>query len=498
MLIKVDNLIIGAGPSGLTAGYSLLKEKNLGNVEIIESSEKYLGGISRTEIKGDYRFDIGGHRFFSKSKRINLLWDEILDNGFIETNRKSRILFKKKFFNYPLSPIEALIKLGVLESFFCGISFLKAKIFPKKNPLSFHDWVANSFGERLYRTFFKTYTEKVWGMSCDDISADWAAQRIKGLNLTNLILNSIKFLKIKNDKKVIKTLIKKFKYPKYGPGLMWEMAGEKIKKLRGKITMGTSAKEFIYDESKKIWIVKCFNKINNLNITYECKRIICSAPLKDVVINISPPLLSKPLAYKLKYRDFITVAIMIDKRPAFDDNWIYIHDHDINAGRIQNYTSWSSHMAPIDKGCLGLEYFCNEGENFWNKSDEKLKEIAIDDLNKLQILTNEKIIDTYVVRQKKAYPVYDQNYKEIVSRISNEIENNYPNLFLVGRNGMHKYNNQDHAMMSSLLTVDNIKSNKKIHDIWNINVDAQYHEEKKDSDYAAIKSVREVPRSIKN
>ncbi|MDB4246972.1 hypothetical protein N9817_04630, partial [Candidatus Pelagibacter sp.] len=235
-----------------------------------------------------------------------------------------------------------------------------------------------------------------------------------------------------------------------------------------------------------------------LDITYECKRIICSAPLKDVVINISPPLLSKPLAYKLKYRDFITVAIMIDKRPAFDDNWIYIHDHDINAGRIQNYTSWSSHMAPIDKGCLGLEYFCNEGENFWNKSDEQLKEIAIDDLNKLQILTNEKIIDTYVVRQKKAYPVYDQNYKEIVSKISNEIENNYQNLFLVGRNGMHKYNNQDHAMMSSLLTVDNIKSNKKVHDIWNINVDAQYHEEKKDSDYAAIKSVREVPRSIKN
>ena len=335
-------------------------------------------------------------------------------------------------------------------------------------------------------------------MSCDDISADWAAQRIKGLNLTSLILNSIKFLKIKNDKKVIKTLIKKFKYPKYGPGLMWEMAGEKIKKLNGKITMGTSAKEFIYDESKKIWIVKCFNKINNLDITYECKRIICSAPLKDVVINISPPLLSKPLAYKLKYRDFITVAIMIDKRPAFDDNWIYIHDHNINAGRIQNYTSWSSHMAPIDKGCLGLEYFCNEGENFWNKSDEQLKEIAIDDLNKLQILTNEKIIDTYVVRQKKAYPVYDKNYKEIVSKISNEIENNYQNLFLVGRNGMHKYNNQDHAMMSSLLTVDNIKSNKKIHDIWNINVDAQYHEEKKDSDYAAIKSVREVPRSIKN
>ena len=498
MLIKVDNLIIGAGQAGLTAGYSLLKDKNLGTVEIVESSKKYLGGISRTESKGNYRFDIGGHRFFSKSKKINILWDEILDNGFIATNRKSRILFKKKFFNYPLSATEALFKLGFLESFLCGISFLKAKIFPKKNPKSFHDWVANSFGERLYKTFFKTYTEKVWGMSCDDISADWAAQRIKGLDLTSLILNSIKFFNTKNDKKVIKTLIKKFKYPKYGPGLMWEMAGEKIKKLNGKITMGSIAKEFIYDKSKNIWVVKCFNKIDNLTTTYECKRIICSAALKDVVNNITPPLLSKPLADKLKYRDFITVAIMIDKRPTFDDNWIYIHDRDINAGRIQNYTSWSSHMAPIDKGCLGLEYFCNEGEDFWNKSDEELKEIAIDDLNKLQLLTDEKIIDTHVVRQKKAYPVYDQNYKEIVNKISNEIENNYQNLFLVGRNGMHKYNNQDHAMMSSLLTVDNIKANKKKHDIWNINVDAEYHEEKKDSDYSAMKSEREVPRSIKN
>ena len=497
MIIKVDNFIVGAGPSGLTAGYSILKNKDLGNVEIIESSEKYLGGISRTESKGDYRFDIGGHRFFSKSKTINKLWDEILDDGFIETNRKSRILFKKKFFNYPLSPIEAFFKLGIFESFLCGISFFKAKIFPKKNPISFHDWVANSFGERLYKNFFKTYTEKVWGMSCDEISADWAAQRIKGLNFVNLILNSIKFLNFKNNKKIIKTLIKKFKYPKYGPGMMWEMAGNKIKNMNGKITMGTKANEFIYNKAEKNWKIKCFNKINNENIIYECKKVICSAPLRDVIKNINPPLISKDLASKLKYRDFITVAVMIDKRPKFDDNWIYIHDQDIYAGRIQNYTSWSTYMAPSDKGCLGLEYFCNESDDFWNKTDEELKNVAIEDLNKLEILTNEKITDAYVVRQKKAYPVYDQHYKEIVKKISNEIENDYNNLYLVGRNGMHKYNNQDHAMMSSLLTVENIKHNQKLNDIWDINVDAEYHEEAKDKNLA-MQNIQKVPKSINN
>ena len=497
MIIKVDNLIIGAGPSGLTAGYSILKDKNLGNVEIIESSEKYLGGISRTENKGDYRFDIGGHRFFSKSKTINNLWDEILDDGFIETNRKSRILFKKKFFNYPLSATEALLKLGIFESILCGISFFKAKIFPKKNPVSFHDWVANSFGERLYRNFFKTYTEKVWGMSCDEISADWAAQRIKGLNFTSLILNSLKFLNFRNDKKVIKTLIKKFKYPKYGPGMMWEVAGNKIRDMSGKIRLGTKANEFIYDKANKTWKIKCLNKITNENIIYECKRVICSAALRDVVKTINPPLISKNLASKLKYRDFITVAVMIDKRPKFDDNWIYIHDQDIHAGRIQNYTSWSTYMAPKDKGCLGLEYFCNENETFWNKTDEELKNVAIEDLKKLEILTSEKIIDAYVVRQKKAYPVYDQDYKEIVKKISYEIEKDYNNFYLVGRNGMHKYNNQDHAMMSSLLTVENIKHNKKINDIWNINVDAEYHEEDQDK-VLAMQNIQKVPKSINN
>tara|TARA_Y100000996_G_scaffold413490_1_gene401846 strand:+ start:1025 stop:2518 length:1494 start_codon:yes stop_codon:yes gene_type:complete len=495
MILKVENLIIGAGPAGLTAGYSLLKNKALGNVEIIEADEKYVGGISRTEHKKGFRFDIGGHRFFSKSKTINKLWDEILEDGFIETKRKSRILFRKKFYNYPLSAGEALFKLGFVESFLCGMSYIKAKIYPKKNPKSFHEWVANSFGERLFKNFFKTYTEKVWGMSCDDISADWAAQRIKGLNLTKLILNSIQFLNFKKNKNIIKTLIKKFKYPKYGPGMMWEKAAEKIKKQNGKISMGIEALEFIYNDLDKNWKVKCLNKLNNEYVTYECKRIISSAPMRDIVQNIHPPLLSKNLASRLKYRDFITVAVMINERPNFDDNWIYIHDENIFAGRIQNYTSWSTFMAPENKGCLGLEYFCNENDKFWNKSDEELKNLALEDLKKLEIINYNEFIDAHVVRQRKAYPVYDKNYKSIVETISNELENNYKNLFLVGRNGMHKYNNQDHAMMTSLLTVENIKNNKNINNVWDINVDAEYHEEKKDKSLA-MKNIQKVPEKI--
>ena len=495
MILKVDNLIIGAGPAGLTAGYSLLKNKALGNVEIIEADEKYVGGISRTENKKGFRFDIGGHRFFSKSKTINKLWDEILDDGFIETKRKSRILFRKKFYNYPLSASEALFKLGFVESFLCGMSYIKAKIYPKKNPKSFHEWVANSFGERLFKNFFKTYTEKVWGMSCDDISADWAAQRIKGLNLTNLILNSIQFLNFKKNKNIIKTLIKKFKYPKYGPGMMWEKTAEKIKKQNGKISMGIEALEFIYNRLDKNWKVKCLNKLSNKYITYECKRIICSAPMRDTIQNIHPPLLSKNLASKLKYRDFITVAVMINERPNFDDNWIYIHDENIFAGRIQNYTSWSTFMAPENKGCLGLEYFCNEKDEFWNKSDKELINLALQDLKKLEIINHNKFIDAHVVRQKKAYPVYDKNYKSVVETISNELEKNYKNLFLVGRNGMHKYNNQDHAMMTSLLTVENIENNQNINNVWDINVDAEYHEEKRDKSLA-MKNIQKVPENI--
>ncbi len=497
MSIKIENLIIGAGPAGLTAGYLILKEKNLGNVEIIETDKKYVGGISRTEKKDGFRFDIGGHRFFSKSKIINQLWDEILEDGFIETNRKSRILFKKKFFNYPLSTSEALFKLGIFESFLCVLSFLKSKIFPKKDPKSFHDWIANSFGERLFQNFFKTYTEKVWGMSCDEISADWASQRIKGLNMKTLILNSINFLNFKKKKNIIKTLIKKFKYPKYGPGMMWERAAEKIKYQNGKISMGIEAKEFIYDSLNENWKVKCLNKTTNEEITYECKRIICSAAMRDVVKNIFPPLKSKNIATDLKYRDFITVAIMLDQRPKFDDNWIYIHDQNIYAGRIQNYTSWSTYMAPNNKGCLGLEYFCNEGETFWNKTNEELKKLAIEDMNKLAILKNEKIIDSHVVRQKKAYPVYDKEYRKNVKIISDEIENNYKNLFLVGRNGMHKYNNQDHAMMTSILTIENIKNKKKINNIWDINVDAEYHEEGKDKSLA-MQNIQKVPIKFNN
>ena len=492
--IKVDNLIIGGGPAGLTAAYLLLKEKSLGSVELIESNEEYLGGISRTEKKNEFRFDIGGHRFFSKSSKINDLWDEILPNGFIERKRKSRILFKQKFFNYPISASEALIKLGFIESILCGLSFIKAKMFPVKKPKSFHDWVANNFGERLYLNFFKTYTEKVWGMSCDEISADWAAQRIKGLDLIKLVLDSFNFKKTKKNE--IKTLIKTFKYPKFGPGMMWESAGEKIRSMNGKISMGIKADNFYYNSEKKSWEVNCSNKKNDNKIKYIAKRIICSAAMRDVIENIYPPLKNKDEAKKLNYRDFITVAVMMKKEPNFDDNWIYIHDKKINAGRMQNYTSWSNYMAPEKCGCIGLEYFCNKDDQFWSHSNEDLKKIAFEDIKKLGIFENDDILDAFVIRQEKAYPVYDKDYKDVIYKLSNEIEENYKNLFLVGRNGMHKYNNQDHAMMSSILTVENIKYNTKKNNIWNINVDAEYLESETSDKNKAMESVRDTPSQL--
>ena len=413
-------LIVGAGPAGLTAGYILAE--NGYKVEIIEQNSKYVGGISRTEEFKGFRFDIGGHRFFSKSKEINLLWEKILPKNFRTRDRKSRIFFNKNFFNYPLDLIEVIFKLGIIESAICFFSFLKAKIFPIKKPKSYHDWIYNNFGERLYLNFFKSYTEKVWGLSCDDISADWAAQRIKGLNFKEIIFQSIKkiFFK-KNKKKIIKTLINQFKYPDYGPGMMWEAARDKIIDNGSKIEMAVKAIKYLYNKTEKKWHVTIQNKNNDEKVIIS-DIVICSAPMRDVGMAIYPQLKSLEDVKKLNYRDYITVAVLIDQKKIIDDNWIYIHEEKVKAGRIQNYTAWSSLMAPsTEKSCLGLEYFCNKNDKFWNNSDSDLKKIALEDLKLLKIIDINHIIDFFVVRQEKAYPVYDDNYKDIVEKVSNEI-----------------------------------------------------------------------------
>ncbi len=461
--------IIGAGPAGLTAAYLLCKAKH--NVVVFEKDPKYVGGISRTESYKGYHFDIGGHRFFSKSKQVEDFWTEILGNNLLERPRSSRIFYNKSFFSYPLRAKEALQKLGIVESALCVVSYLKAKANPVKDPGNFEDWVSNHFGKRLYNMFFKTYTEKVWGIPCHKISADWAAQRIKGLSLSSAIKNSLGGKSGDNKDNAIKTLIDNFRYPKYGPGMMWEKCTEKIKEMGGEVRMNASVCGLEYVAEK--WNVKLEDE-HDSGFDY----VISSAPIKDLVPNIHP-LLSAETAKaseELAYRDFITVILILKDNNLFRDNWIYIHDPSVKVGRIQNFKSWSPYMVPDETmACYGLEYFCFEGDGMWTSSNEDLIALGKHELQQIGLGKAEEILDGYVVRQSKAYPVYDRNYKKNIEIIREGLRL-YQGLYLVGRNGMHKYNNQDHSMMTAMLAVENIKAGKEVYDLWNVNQDAEYHE----------------------
>ena len=475
--MKTNVAIIGAGPAGLTAAYLL--SKNNVPVTVLEADPVYVGGISRTATYKGFHFDIGGHRFFSKSKEVNDFWTEILPNDMLDRPRSSRIYYNGKFFAYPLRAFEALIKLGVVRSTLCLLSYFKAKMFPVPNPKNFQDWVSNQFGKRLFNTFFKTYTEKVWGMSCKEISADWAAQRIKGLSLGSAIRNALLPKKqSKDSSKVIKSLINCFKYPRKGPGMMWEACAEKTTALGGRIAMGSKVVGLDYDAARETWRVS-FKDPQGQTQTLEAEHVISSAPMRELVRGIRPEVsqAAKTAADSLKYRDFLTVMLIVKNRDAFHDNWIYIHDPKVKVGRIQNFRSWSPEMVPDeDKACYGLEYFCFEHDGVWDAKDEDLIKLAERELLEIGLAKSGDVLDGTVVRQKKAYPVYDDHYATHVDTVREELETRYPNLHLVGRNGMHKYNNQDHAMMTAMLCVENILADTKLYDLWDVNSDAEYHE----------------------
>lgn len=464
--------IIGAGPAGLTAAYLLAKDGQ--SVTVFEKDPQYVGGISRTESYKGYHFDIGGHRFFSKSKEVEDFWTEILGDEMLERPRSSRIYYNHKFFSYPLVAFEALNKLGIIESGLCVLSYLKAKMFPIKNPENFEDWVTNQFGKRLFNIFFKTYTEKVWGIPCNEISADWAAQRIKGLSLSSAIWNAlVKPSKKAADKdKVIKTLIDSFRYPKQGPGMMWEVCAEKAKANGMVLEMNCGVQQIQYEQHK--WSVVT----NNKGVFSDFDYVLSSAPMRELVASVSPAFAAHVLksAASLGYRDFLTVVLICRDEDAFSDNWIYIHDPSVKVGRIQNFKSWSPYMVPDpEMACYGLEYFCFEGDGLWTSSDETLIELGKKEIEKIGLTNAAAVVDGYVVRQPKAYPVYDQEYKSHVESIRQAIKA-YPGLYLVGRNGMHKYNNQDHSMMTAMLAAKNIIAGKEIYDLWEVNEDAEYHE----------------------
>ena len=491
-----DVCVIGAGPAGLTAAYLLTKQGV--STTVIEADPSYVGGISRTASYKGFLFDIGGHRFFSKSKEVVDLWKEILADDFIERPRLSRIYYNGRFYSYPLKAFEALNNLGYIASALCVLSYLHKQIFPTANPKSFHDWVANQFGERLFSIFFKSYTEKVWGMSCDEISADWAAQRISGLNLWRAISNSLgnsltRAGLRKTRGQQIKTLIESFQYPRKGPGMMWDAAAQRVKARGGSIHMGTRLESLRWDLRTRRWSIGATTNSGELK-TFTSRHVISSAPIRELVASLHPEPVCKTAAEQLRYRDFLTVALIVDKPDVFPDNWIYIHEPSVKVGRIQNYRSWSPEMVPDAKcTCLGLEYFCFEGDGLWTSSDAELVALAKRELASLGLAAEAEVKDGCVVRQKKAYPVYDEGYKENVEVIRAELTQKFPNLHLVGRNGMHTYNNQDHAMMTAMLTVRNIMAGETIYDVWHVNEDAEYHEAGEAGAKQALASVRLVP-----
>jgi protoporphyrinogen oxidase len=469
--MKKKVAIIGAGPAGLTAAYLLGKAGQ--EVVVFEKDAAYVGGISRTETYKGYSFDIGGHRFFSKSKEVEDFWTEILGDEMLERPRSSRIYYNHKFFTYPLAAFEALRKLGIKESTLCVLSYVKAKLFPVKNPDNFQDWVSNQFGKRLFNIFFKTYTEKVWGIPCNEISADWAAQRIKGLSLSSAVWNSLfKPSKGRNKDKIIKTLIDSFRYPKKGPGMMWEVCAKKCITWGVTIEMNCSVKEIHFADNK--WSVKTAQENWYTGFDY----VLSSAPMRELINAVYPRFSESALAasQSLHYRDFITVVLICKDEDAFTDNWIYIHDPNVKVGRIQNFKSWSPYMVPDPSmACYGLEYFCFEGDGMWASSNEELIALGKKEIEQIGLTRASAVMDGYVVRQPKAYPVYDRGYKENVKTVRSELSN-YPGLYLVGRNGMHKYNNQDHSMMTAMLAAKNIIAGAELYDLWNVNEDAEYHE----------------------
>jgi protoporphyrinogen oxidase len=467
-------VIAGAGPGGLTAAYQLTKR---GGHPVVLECDAVVGGISRTVVRDGYRFDLGGHRFFTKVPEVEALWHEILPEGdFLLRPRMSRIFYKGKYYDYPLKAMNALRNLGPWEAILCGFSYIWARIHPPKDESNYENWLVARFGWRLYRALFKTYTEKVWGVQVSDMPADWAAQRVKNLDLRKAVMNAIL---PKRNQKEITSLIEEFQYPKFGPGMMWEVCAEKVQAAGGTLHMqarltgikvaGGRARSVVYEQPGE-------NGRAGVHKEVAASHVISTMPMRELVHTLSPPPPDEVLAAAdaLHYRDYLTVALVVPASRSFPDNWIYIHAPEVEVGRIQNYGSWSPYLVKDGHTCLGMEYFVFEGDAMWTMADDDLIALGTKELSLLGLVEPGDVEDGYVVRVKKAYPYYDFTYKANVDIIRRYLEAEAPNVHPVGRNGMHKYNNQDHSMYTAMLTVDNIFGAR--HDIWSVNVEEEYHE----------------------
>jgi protoporphyrinogen oxidase len=468
--MKIDSyehgtaLVLGGGPAGLTAGYLLSKE---GCPVVVLEAEGQVGGLAKTVEVDGYRFDLGGHRFFTKSLEVDMLWHEILGEEFLLRPRMSRIYWNNRYLDYPLRGPDVIRKLGPIELTRCMASYIKASLFPRRPEESFEDWVSNRFGRRLFELFFKTYTEKLWGVPTTEIRAEWAAQRIKGLSF----FSAARAAFFGNRGNKVKSLISEFNYPRFGPGQMWDAMTAAIE-LEGGVVRLQAPVNRIEITGNRVVAVEAAGE------TYEFPDgVISSLPLRELIAMTSPPPPQDVIeaAAGLRYRDFLTVALVVDGEDLFPDNWIYIHEPAVRVGRIQNYRSWSPWMVPDpDKACVGLEYFCFAGDDLWTMADDDLVALASAELEQLGLAKKGQVERGFATRVPKAYPIYDADYAERVRVIRAWLET-IDNLQQVGRNGLHRYNNSDHSMLTAMRAVDNLLTGSR-HDIWDVNAESVYHE----------------------
>ncbi|MCB8977387.1 MAG: NAD(P)/FAD-dependent oxidoreductase [Ardenticatenaceae bacterium] len=460
-------VVIGGGPAGLTAAYELTRQQE--NAIVLEKYDK-VGGIARTENYRGYHFDMGGHRFYTKSAPVQQMWQEVLGDDFLRRPRLSRIFYQNKYFHYPLKPFNALLGLGPIEGVRIVASYLRWHLFPYKEEETFEQWVTNRFGKRLFETFFKSYTEKVWGIPCNELKAEWAAQRIKDLSLKTAI--TAMFLK---PQETIKTLIEEFDYPRRGPGMLWTAVQDRIVEQGGQVQLNSNVVG-IHREGQRITGVTV--EQNGRTEFVPGRSFISSMPLAQLIQWLDPPPPSHVLeaANQLDYRDFLTVCLIIKKPNLFPDNWIYIHDPSVQVGRIQNFKNWSADMVPdLATTSLGLEYFCNEGDDIWNMPDADLIALGTREISKIGLAQSEDVVDGAVFRVEKSYPVYDSDYETSLDVLKAYVAT-LENLQTIGRNGLHRYNNQDHAMLTGMMAVRNLLYGET-NDLWQVNAEQEYLEE---------------------
>jgi len=457
-------VVIGAGPAGLTAAYELVRRDI---AVIVLEAEDQVGGIARTEERDGYRFDLGGHRFFTKSAEVQELWMQLIGDEFLLRPRMSRIYWHGRYLHYPLQAADVMRKLGPLELGRSLCSYAWAALTPSRREDSYEDWVCNRFGRRLFELFFKSYTEKVWGVPTTELRAQWAAQRIKGLSFSSAVRHALPGRRRGH----VRSLITEFRYPRLGPGQMWEAMRDAIEAGGGEVRMATPARGLEVRDGRVVAVDADSDRV-------ACSAVISSLPLRAVPAMTSPAAPQSVLdaARGLRYRDFLTVALVLDGEDPFPDNWIYVHEPAVRVGRIQNFRAWSPAMVPDEStACVGLEYFCFAGDELWNATDDELVELAIGELVTLGLASRDALRRGYVTRVPLAYPMYDEHYEQRVAQIRSWLEG-VSNLQQVGRNGLHRYNNADHSMLTAIRAVDNHATGAG-HDVWAVNVESVYHEE---------------------